>query len=298
MSNGTNDFDQGHVAQYLLDVPRVPSSLGDSSTVVRDAGYSLEIYDQAEGRPPEQSLDLTGLGTQFDSEHGSRPNSANAIEDLAAWIRTKRVESAVSRRQFLPIDQLERCMTQDNIERQLHHDGVRERHKLKDYTAALLQRGSRSRQRIFALLCLIELSPQIGEFIRANIFDTDLPFIFRNDVVCRHVIEDSKSHEKILLLLDTVIWRPLRSESFETHQGQISAPIFKLTWAANEKVLHFSLKDELVLPFMEVRETSRDGVFDTTTQFEGGTSVVRKVKIHPAHYNAPPNTVSSDSHNS
>ncbi|KAH3919720.1 hypothetical protein HBH56_017910 [Parastagonospora nodorum] len=276
---GNNNFDEDFMAQ--LPTKQLPeSSMGD---LISDAGYSLKSTDKADERPGDPSLDLTGFGTQFEVEHGQ---PKNLIRDLEAWIREKRVASSEPRRLFLPIDQLERCMTAGNIKLQLRHAGVRE--DVETLSASLIMRGKSSRQRIFAILCMIELSAQIGAFIKAGIYDTDLPFIIKENKVYSEVTEGSERYLKARLALKPAIWRTIYCEAFETHQGEISPPIFKLTWAANEKVLHFSLKDELVLPFMEVKEASQEGTVNGSTEWEGGTSFVRKVKIHAAHYNAHP----------
>jgi hypothetical protein len=290
MSHGVSygtEFDHDFLKRFHMPVPAVASSLGD---LVSDAGYSLEPFDKSEDIHYEQSSDLVGFGTQFDSGNEERPNSAIAIEDLEAWIREKREDSAEPRSPFLPVDQLERCMTWGNVQRHLHQAGIDE--ELEHYTAALLQLGKKSRQRIFAILCMIGLSAQIGEFIHAGIYDTDLPFKFKNDTVFRDAHKDSGLDKEPLLTLRPEFWKPMHREFFESYQGQLSPPILKLSWTATEKVLHFSLKDQVVLPFMETKDTSKGDELETTIQREGGTSVVRKVKIHHAHYNAPSSTVS------
>lgn len=280
---GNNDFDEDFMAQ--LPTKQLPeSSLGD---LISDAGYSLKSTDKADERPPDPSLDLTGFGTQFDAEHG-QPTSL--IHNLEEWIRKRRVASAEPRTLFLPIDQLERCMTAGNIKLQLRYAGVRE--DVENLSTTLIKRGRGSRQRIFAILCMIELSAQIGAFVKEGIYDTDLPFTFKDNKVYSEVTEGSERRLKARLALKPAVWRTMYCEAFEKHQGEISPPIFKFTWAANEKVLHFSLKDELVLPFMEVKEDSQEGTVNEDTEWEGGTSFVRKVKIHAAHYNAHTDTVS------
>lgn len=292
VSHGTNDWNPDFVAQLpVLSRPN-PKSFGEVSSIVRDAGYSLELSDIAKDRPPEQSFDLTGLGTQFDPNNTTRSESFNDIENLNEWFRNKRVPSAErSNWMFLPIDQLERSMTRENIHRELYRAGVRE--EINAITNCLCRRGKESRQRIFAILCMLEIPAQIGNFLREGIFDRDLPFTFKNDKVYREVVTKSKRVKKIIPLFQSPTWKPIHRESFDKHQGELSAPIFKLSWAVGEKVLHFPLKDQLVLPFMRVEDTLKIGGLGTSIQRQGGTSIVRMVKIHPAHYNAPPDTVSA-----
>jgi hypothetical protein len=213
------------------------------------------------------------------------------IQDLEAWIRRKRVSYGSRRSIFLPIDQLEKCMTWGNIRQELCRNNVDG--DVDSTTLALCQRGRNSRQRIFAILCMLGMSARITDFLREEIFDTHLPFIFRYDKVYREFKENHAEQREVQIeLFQSAHWRAMFRESFEDYQGQLLAPIFKLSWHANDEVRHFSLKDQLVLPFEYIRDTSKLDELGADIQSEGGTSVVRKVKIHPAHYNTPQNIVS------
>ncbi|KAH7345786.1 hypothetical protein BKA66DRAFT_576905 [Pyrenochaeta sp. MPI-SDFR-AT-0127] len=292
VSHGSDDWNQDVVAS--LKAPFQPNQ-SDLSSVVRDAGYSLELSDIAEDRPPEQSLDLTGLGTQFSpndvdpptpNKTGLKNQTPNFLENC---IRSMRVPSAERRGLvFLPIDQLERIMTYENIYQELQRAKVH--HAVCSITASLCKRGKSSKQRIFAILCMLQMPAQIVEFEQAKIFDGDLPFIFRNNTVYRETCSGSERTEEVILLFQSPSWQPIHLESFEKYQGQLAAPIFKLSWAAGDKVRHFPLNDQLVLPFIHAEDTSTFGELGTTTRREGGTSIVRRVKIHTAHYNTSQET--------
>lgn len=261
----------------------MPSSLGELESVVKDAGYSLGPSEKADERPPQHTFDLTGLGTQFEASVGPYPNSPELIDDLETWIRKNRVSYPERRHIFLPIDQLERCMTSQNIRHELVHSGGCP--DLEDITRTLCQRDKASRQRIFAILCMLNMSTQITEFVREDIFDTDLPFILKDDIMYRTTDQEAAKSMRRIQLFQGPAWSALLRETFDEYQGQIAAPIFKFSWLVEEKVKHFTLKSQLVLPFMYVADPKGGDL--GSIQFEGGTSVVRKTKIHPAHFNAP-----------
>jgi hypothetical protein len=131
----------------------------------------------------------------------------------------------------------------------------------------------------------------ITQFEGEGIFDGDLPFIFEPSAVLRET--GIGSERAFISLFQGPSWQTHILECFENYQYQVAAPIFKLSWRAGEKVLHFALRDRLVLPFMHAEDTSALGELGTTIRREGGTSIVRRVKIHKAHFNASPDTVRS-----
>lgn len=288
VSHGTDDWGPADVA--LLNVPthRPPKS---ASSIVRDAGYSFESSEDVPQIPPEQDHALKGLGTQFDFDHlGSSHTLVNGASDqephfLETWLRGKRVASAERRSApFLPIDQLEQIMTFEHIYIELYRAGLRE--NLATTTTLLCQRRKKSRQRIFAILCMLQLPTEIVKFIHTEIYDEDLPFLFKNNMVYRETPGAPDKVETPITLFQSSPWQPHIRESFERYQGQLSAPIFKLSWTKVDKVLHFPLKDQLVLPFMHVETNTEDSELETLLRHYGGTSTVRRVKIHPAHHNA------------
>jgi hypothetical protein len=175
-------------------------------------------------------------------------------------------------------------MTQDNIYSELR--GARLQENIDSITATLVRCGERSCQRIFAILCLIELPAEIDGFLRKGIHDTDLPFRIENNVLHRAPTKSGRLGKGILSLKPE-IWRGMYCDFFDKYQGPVSPPTFKLSWEAKKKVPHSTFDDRTILPFLEMEETYKDGEPDfLANQREGGTSTVRKVKIHPAHYNA------------
>lgn len=262
--------------------------MGEFQSVVKDAGYSLDPSEKAAERPPEPVIDLTGFGAQFEPQKEPRSISAEFIDDLELWIRRNRVTYPGKRHLFLPIDQLEKCMTPGNIRHELQRAGGC--HDIRGTTLLLCKRDRESRQRIFAILCMLGVSSEITGFVREGILDTDLPFAFKDDAMYWKANQQVPEHTTRIDLFQGSAWSPLLRESFDEYQGQIAAPIFKFSWLATEKVKHFDLKSELVLPFRHIADPKLDEL--VTIQCEGGTSVVHKIKIHPAHFNAPKHLVS------
>lgn len=296
VSHGTDDWSP---ADFPLNVPR--SAVGQSqSSIVRDAGYSFEASEDAVERIPESDHALTAFGGQF--EHNKKRDF------LQFQIRSNLVRCFDRRNEFLPNDQLQKIMTYENIYGELDQSGIPS-HEIHDITSLLCQR-KHSRLRIFAILCMLQSSGQITAFIREEIYDEHLPFIFTATAVYREVHQQD-TRIPIALFGDTERWPPHVRDVFVRYQGQVSAPFFKLSWKVDERVLHYPLKDQVVLPFIyeedEAKELSKKTLSVTSTdttekvptlyltgdmmQF-GGTSVVRRTKIHPAHYNVSPHSVS------
>ncbi|KAF2134966.1 kinase-like protein [Dothidotthia symphoricarpi CBS 119687] len=289
----------------LLHAPprHSPGSLDEASSVDRNGGLSIETSENARTISLEQAQDLLAhTGAQFPEEQISAPtkvtldnptNPRRAILDN--WIRERMVLCAEKKElRFLPINEIQDLVTQENIRKELQQANVQG--DLSTITADICEPRetpggkSSSRQRIFAVLCMLQKASEIVSFIRENIFDSDLPFIFdlhsvpRRDVCCT-----SDQGFKPVRLFSSEIWRPMERELFYHYQGQLLAPLFRFSYDAGQKVMHFPLKDEVVLPFIE--DTLTDGdVLGKTLQREGGFSFVRKVKIHPAHYTANPKT--------
>jgi serine/threonine protein kinase len=179
-------------------------------------------------------------------------------------------------------------MTPQNVYQELQHAGVEE--DIRSVTASICRRGKESRQRVFAILCMLRLPGEIVKFIQLDIFDRDLPFTFHEDEAYRETNAGSTRPQQHLSFFGSKPWEPHLCDSFRDYQRQVSAPVFKFSWAAGEKVLHYPLNDQMVLPFMQVQDTSKEGELGATIRRLGGTSIVRKVKIHPAHYNTCPVT--------
>ncbi|KAH7081172.1 hypothetical protein BKA63DRAFT_549917 [Paraphoma chrysanthemicola] len=292
-SHNSDDWNQEEVQKLKAPNHGFQSSHGDVSSIVRDAGFSLERFDIAEDRPPEQAFDLTALGAQFGPESAVSPKSclkgapANPPHFLDTLLRSKRVVSAESRHAaFIPINELELAMSPPNVFQELQHAGMK--NDLQGITASICRRGKESRQRIFAILCMLQLPGEIVKFMEMKLFDLDLPFAVQSNRVYRYTSAGSANILEPLAFFQSDPWKPVLFDAFETYQRQVSAPVFRFSWAPREKVRHYQLNEQLVLPFMRVEDASHGGELGATLRRLGGTSIVRKVNIHPAHYNAHP----------
>lgn len=280
----------------LLQVAPPPQagSTGESS-VVADGGLSLRSTTTNAQRQSRNFDDgaTASLGAQF--EHERLRSSICEDKDLSTRIRAELVPPKGKNR-FLPSDQLEILITRESIAKKLGPSSssgdlsvtVREIWDIVDIPL----RGKTSRQRIFAILCLFGKASEIHSFIKEGIFDHDLPFVFGEGTegeVCRQLptgelLEIQLFHEPI--------WESHHLESFDRYQGMLLAPCFEFCMDDNQKVVHYILKDASVLPF--VQDVMVEGGAIASLIREGGYSLVRKVKIHPAHHNAHLQNVSKE----
>jgi hypothetical protein len=152
--------------------------------------------------------------------------------------------------------------------------------------------GDVSLQSSVCFHCLVEFT----KFMQSKIYDSDLPFNSRSDGAFHEVISGSTKSQQRLSFLGSKPWEPLHCDSFRIYQREVSAPIFKFSWVAGEKVLHYPLSDQVVLPLIHVEDTSKEDELPTTIRRLGGTSIVRKANIHSAHYNAFPGAEIGERH--
>lgn len=200
--------------------------------------------------------------------------------------------------EFLPSDQVEELITVESVSKELmrfklHNDRDTVAHAVVDIVST--PRGSSSRQRLFAILCLQEKASEIEDFIKETIFDEDLPFSFSKGVPSDVYRSSPSGGEKRPVELFRVKdrWRVHELEYFNSSQGKFLAPYFEFSIGDNQKVLHYPLNNELVLPFVQdiFEDGGSRGEIPLAMHRVGGYSVVRKVKIHPAHHNAHSDSV-------
>jgi hypothetical protein len=268
----------------------------DISSVVRDAGHFLHYPDFVDNISHENILDLIGSDTQFSpslansSQHSQTSSQSHEQDYLSTLLRKKLIPSEERvGAQFIPRNELESAMTPQNVNQALLIAGVKG--ELSQFIDSICRRGSESRQRIFALLCMLSLPGEITKFTSSNIFDYDLPFTFLYDKhsgVYRVATSGSTESRKNVDFFSSKPWNPIHCESFRNLQSHVLAPVFKLSWTTGEQVSHYLLADQIVLPFIYIEDTFEGGDLSVTTRRKGGTSIVRKVNIHPAHYNACP----------
>jgi hypothetical protein len=237
------------------------SQSNDESIVINDWGENLRI-DQ-----------------QHRSESEFRDTPRDGALDLQSRLAAARVSNS-NRQTFIPIDKIEALMTEENVRQELS------KHKRKlseDMEKAILhavcthssmntkdtsiQVANNSRQKIFAILVLLDKAEEIARFMRAHIADSDLPFakVGSSQLACRG--------GQLFSGFDD--WTPEITDSLLDHQTEVTVPYFSIS----PKASHYSFENSIVLPFESKGAISR-----------GSYSEVYKVKIHPAHHSFSPMT--------
>jgi hypothetical protein len=287
---------------------RNPTTDSEASSVVNDLGDAKQLAETRRRRSSQNvSITSTGqlvaqVGANFpetpsrvgniDSDLSQKEAVGGKAKDEAVRLGRK-IRAALKtsswekeHKKFLPINELENIINVAVIKGELERHG-------KD--AGLTQqvwgtKGSKSelttRRKIFAILVLVDNVPAITHFIDQGIFDSHLPFLFRDGTGERtgtfNVYRKSKGREgepdreiEIGFFRD---WDDLKLESFKSSQWQVLAPYFSLV-SKDNKVSHYNLDDRSVLPFIE------DHKVDEPLAQHGGSADVRRVKIHYYHQN-------------
>jgi hypothetical protein len=122
----------------------------------------------------------------------------------------------------------------------------------------------------------MEQVDQILHFIKENLYDSDLPFLLsegprKGARQLKRKDNDGNLHEIYLFAQ----WKTYELEAFDTFQWQLVAPYFHLSTQLEAKILHYSLENHVILPFIE----------DDEIRHSGGYGDVWRIKIHPAHHN-------------
>jgi hypothetical protein len=198
--------------------------------------------------------------------------------------------------QFLPIGALNSIITRERILCELQRQDIPEGHRLANTDLQIVvdhilgNRGDAETSKIFAILCLMELSLEVGTFIDDDISDRHLPFepspdpgilaSSRNRLVGLCYRDTERSCWIPVSVFDN--WRPHNIESFTSYQGWFLAPCFEFSNETRPKFSELHLHDCVVLPFME--EQRKDSALGNPLELPSGFSVVRKVKIHSDHY--------------
>lgn len=300
VSHGAYDLHPGGFDQHIDDSESRPDST-EGGSIVPDFGISRSLSATNSRRQGLSLVTNENLLTADNAQYISEGSAtSDAPETIADKIRRRMVESDGENDEFLPSDQVEELITIESVSEELKRLGCAdgESHiRAHDVTAIVpTMRGISSRQRIFAILCLQDKASEIKSFVDEEAFDDDLPFIFSKSISGEvHTSPVGGVDKAVQLFRDRVRWKVHELEYFRTSQGKLLAPYFEFSIGDNQKVLHYPLRNELVLPFVQ-------DIFDNggtkaeiglAMHREGGYSIVRKVKIHPAHHNARPSNVSS-----
>lgn len=298
VSHGANDFHPDEFHQQLDNYVSRPEST-EGGSIVPDFGLSRSLSATNSRRqglnPVTNERRFVADNAQYVSEGST---TSYGPETLADRVRRRMVETDGGIDEFLPSDQVEELITIDSVSEELKRlDCTQEEsqliaHHVTDIVSTA--RGMRSRQRIFAILCLQDKAAEIKSFVDEDLYDDNLPFIFSKSSSAEVYTSPIGGVDKAIGLFHVrANWKVHELEYFRASQGKLLAPYFEFSIGDNQKVLHYPLRNELVLPF--VQDIFDDGgakaEIGLAMHREGGYSIVRKVKIHPAHHNARPSDV-------
>ena len=311
-----------------LDVPIPQSSAGSRSSIVNDGGnakyltgnkpsshatfgrdsradelgyvgagvgdttdhpdFSEADFDESEV-PPQDTVEREGLDYKL-----------KGLENLGESIRAAFSPASQSgeRKKFLPNDALDGIITKERVRQELGRQMSTPPKELDTLTdeiwevmtpSASKSRGKETtRRKIFAILGLMDKVKDIIDFIRDELYDSDLPFELVDGPrpLLRLYGKVKEGSTNRIPLFDK--WKPHELESFHNYQWGLMAPYFQLITEADRRVLHYNLRDGIILPFIEDVEQ------DTATgdRKKGGFGDVWRVKIHPAHHNCCEDTAS------
>ncbi len=256
--------------------------------MVSHAGTSFQDTTSQLGSSIES--DILFQKESFEEEDKNGAARRNKHQNLGRKIRAALQTSSWERegKRFLPIDKLEQHLTRKAIREELERQGSDASLVDKIWEAGPSQTSAlTTRRKIFAILVLVDQVPAIIDFINETLYDSDLPFIFREGAgeregsydVYRKVKQRDGEPDKEIELQFFQKWKDVTLESFDQNQWQLLAPFFSLVSKDNMKVSHYNLGSHIVLPFIE------DNIVDEPPAQHGGSADVRRVKIHKAHQN-------------
>ncbi|KAH7380993.1 kinase-like domain-containing protein [Cadophora sp. MPI-SDFR-AT-0126] len=286
----------------------IPLSESDLSNVIIDLGDGMQLAqpkdgDRVENWTGKEVLFLhTGAGLQeSDSvvyttqpifregtgEAAERESETKAKHSLGRKIRGAMEESSWEKevKEFLPMDKLDLIITRTAVHEELEL-------KNKDLSLVeeiLTKRVSSSgtettRRKIFAILVLINQITTIDVFVQNEIYDIDLPFVFRKGAGERtgtlDVYRKSKGsnpdgqHDEVKIdFFET--WEDEDLYSFDSIQWKLLAPYFSLVSEETAKWSHYDLESNIILPFVQ------DDLVDAPLAQYGGSSEGGKTD-HPS----------------
>lgn len=271
------------------------------SSVCHDLGDTFRITDQEKQKVPEQISSQSTASLVSGVGGGSNTNGRTLNKSLRNALHP------VGGKRYLPSDELARLVSPASVRHELkslfkqlsppdvarYTDEICHSHTYPDQDPR--KTNKTSRQRIFAILCLIEKLSHILEFVDEGLYDSDLPLVKQHhDDPNSRDFEFRKRSAKDKPLTCFSMWTDLSLDLFHEYQWYTQSPYFSradIAGRAQERVLHYPLEDGVVLPFIEDKERNKGpgDPEDLTTGF----STVSKVVIHPAHHNFESPSVSS-----
>lgn len=296
------------------EVSSVVNDLGDAKQLAQTRSLSRQSSDLKSATRTNQLV--SHIGTNF-AETPSRLENIDADLSQTEELNGKALEEAVKvnksqqlgrtirkalqtssweneGRKFLPINELECIINMKAIQGELllHGKDAGLAEKIWGTTRSKISELT-TRRKIFAILVMADQVPAIINFIEDDIYDNHLPFLFRDGIGDRAGSYDvygkvkgrdgEPDGEKEFLISFFQNWKDNNLESFRDNQWQFLAPYFSLVSQDNNKVMHYNLDNQLILPFIEDRPESKPN--EPPAQHDGGYADVRHVKIHCAHQN-------------
>ncbi|WAO87710.1 Protein kinase domain-containing protein [Fusarium falciforme] len=220
------------------------------------------------------------------------------VDSIENRICSSLVRSAFDAREYLPIDQLCKILSPSVVHNLLlQHFG---NDKVLEYEREILGNQDETpvspprRRRILAILVLIDQVNRLPKFIKHGVDDTALPFHFNHIKPARRVTVSYMPHspdeprqkkdrtcqnphrqnEPVLKKFD--MWPCRIAKEFTLWQSIIHVPFLQFP---GDKIYFYDLYQDSTLPFDRYE-----------LQSTGGYGSVRKVTIHPSHYNCHGNS--------
>lgn len=207
---------------------------------------------------------------------------------------------------FIPLDELDRIIAEDSVKTEVEswdifsdqddiirlvHDIIRvhsfyDKSGLNDSSEPSGQKRF-TRQKLFAILILIGKPQIIIELVNAGIYDAHLPFRYTDG---RMKIQRS-TNKDLTTIYSFEKWNNRDFDLFQMYQWYMLAPRFNFR-SKDVPIVHRYLLDKMTpLPF--VNDEHRPSMYREDGAVRGVTNgVVRRVRIHPAHYRSLGNVVS------
>jgi hypothetical protein len=167
------------------------------------------------------------------------------------------------------VNKLDELITLESIHKELEDRNIGQENARLDVARQIC--GAPSVRKIFAVLALMEKVGPILDFLKEGIYDSTLPFIFPQDDSPISKITE----EPIMLFQNRSEWKQAEKDMFDKYQWEMMTPYFDLSSEGDTSFGRMLVEDRAVLPFTEVHDI----------ETVGGFSTVRRVKLHPAHYN-------------
>ncbi|KAF1948782.1 kinase-like protein [Byssothecium circinans] len=247
--------------------PYTLTKSGASSFVV-DGGDAKQL-NSALSRPEDSPLNAS-----------HDPQAEGTLEDALREARIRSIDNPGS--YFIPVDQLDNIITKQRVLSELQSLKIGNPEDRESYADKIWKTypspESTTRRKIFATLVLTGKVETILDFIEENVHDVDLPFYFPKDGTCVRC----RNGNIIESFHKSNVWRARDKDSFDQYQWFMLSPYFELSCDRIPKVRKYAVEDRAVLPFIDESSPTKEQPY----LVEGGFSIVKKVKLHAAHYNS------------